>query len=215
MATTASGLTIPGPSPTTTPATPIQNHWNNLGTSLNGRIVVPVASVTARAALVAALTAEGYTISASNPIIVWRADAGAGRQLEVSINGTTWANITHTATVGATGAVASSGAMVRMGDAAAVVADGSSTYRITVTMAAAYSTVSGDRVDIGIIRPNDTVVFATRNVTLSGVWGNGQTITVFDTPSAGSIVYSGSFQRVVGTGACSAQSAQIMVERIA
>jgi len=93
MATTASGVTIPGASPTTTAATPIQDHWNNLGTSLNGRIVVPVASVTARAALVSALTAEGYTISSSNPLIVWRADAIPGSQTEVTTNGSTFTPI--------------------------------------------------------------------------------------------------------------------------
>ena len=96
MATTASGVTIPGPSPTTTAATPIQDHWNNLGKSLNGRIVVPVASVTARAALVAALTAEGYTISASHPLYTHRADATVGTELEVTVNGTSWRTVTST-----------------------------------------------------------------------------------------------------------------------
>jgi len=215
MATTASGVTIPGSSPTTTAATPIQDHWNNLGKSLNGRLIVPVASVTARAALVTALTAEGYTISASNPLYTHRADAPLGFELEVTDDGTAWRTIAPRGATGSCGTVASSGAMVRMGDAPAVVADGSSTYRITLTLSAAYSTVSGDRVDIGVIRPNDSVVFAVRNVTLTGVWANGQTLVVFDTPAAGSIVYSGSFQRVAGTGACSAQSAQIVVEQIA
>jgi len=90
MATTASGIVIPGNAPTTTPAVPIQDLWNNLGKSLNGRIVVPVASVTARAALVTALTAEGYTISASKPLYTDRADAPPGLELEVTRNGTTW-----------------------------------------------------------------------------------------------------------------------------
>src|SRR5450830_1904521 len=90
MATTASGLTIPGSSPTTTAATPIQDLWNNLGKSLNGKIVFHVASVTARAALVTALTNEGYTISTSNPLVTFRADAPAGFQLEVTTNGTSW-----------------------------------------------------------------------------------------------------------------------------
>ena len=90
MATTASGVTVPGSSPTTTAATPIQDHWNNLGKSLNGRLIVPVASVTAWAALVSALTAEGYTISTSNPLYTHRADANPGQELEVTINGSTW-----------------------------------------------------------------------------------------------------------------------------
>jgi hypothetical protein len=93
MATTASGLTIPGSSPTTTAATPIQDHWNNLGKSLNGRVIVPVASITARAALVTALTAEGYTISASNPLYTHRADATVGSELEVTVNGTSWRTV--------------------------------------------------------------------------------------------------------------------------
>ena len=93
MATTASGVTIPGSSPTTTAATPIQDHWNNLGLSLNGRVVVPVASVTARAALVSALAAEGYTPSTSKPIFVFRADATPGFQTEVTTDGSTFTRI--------------------------------------------------------------------------------------------------------------------------
>ena len=96
MATTASGITIPGSSPTTTAATPIQDHWNNLGKSLNGRVVVPVASITARAALVVALAAEGYTISASNPLYTHRADAPVGSELEVTVDGTTWRTVPST-----------------------------------------------------------------------------------------------------------------------
>jgi len=113
------------------------------------------------------------------------------------------------------GNATSSGAMVSMGDTAPLVADGTSTYKITLTMSAAYSTVPGDRVQIGVCRPNSVLVFAARDVILSGAWGNGQTLVVFDTPPAGSIIYSGSFQRVAGTGTCTTQSAQIMVEKIA
>jgi len=90
MATTASGITIPGASPTTTAATPLQDLWNNLGKSLNGRIIVPVTSISARSALVASLTSEGYVVSAANPIYVHRADAPAGFRLEVCDDASSW-----------------------------------------------------------------------------------------------------------------------------
>jgi hypothetical protein len=100
MASTASGVTIPGTDPSSTPATPIQDHWNNLGKSLNGRIVVPVASTTARAALVAALAAEGFTPSAANPLYDHRSDATAGNELEVTTDGATWRTIPTLADTG-------------------------------------------------------------------------------------------------------------------
>jgi hypothetical protein len=90
MATTASGVTIPGSSPTTTAATPLQDHFNNLGKSLNGRIIVPVANVAGRASLITALAAEGYTPSTSRPVYVERADAEDGAQIEYTTNGTDW-----------------------------------------------------------------------------------------------------------------------------
>jgi hypothetical protein len=92
MASTASGVTIPGNDPSSTAATPIQDHWNNLGKSLNALIIVPTASVTTRAALVTARNAEGPAISASAPLRVHRADAPVGLQLEVTTDGTTWEN---------------------------------------------------------------------------------------------------------------------------
>lgn len=114
MATTASGVTIPGASPTTAPATPIQDHWNNLGLSLNGHLVAHVASVTARAAHVTALATDGYTPTAATPVFVWRADAAAGRQLEVTIDGTNWypvfSDTTAPATFAAAGGSNASGA---------------------------------------------------------------------------------------------------------
>lgn len=101
MATTASGVTIPGSSPTTAAATPIQDHWNNLGKSLNPLVIVPTASVTTRAALVTARNTEGPTISASAPLRVHRADAPAGCEIESTINGTTWETAVFTPQIAA------------------------------------------------------------------------------------------------------------------
>lgn len=90
MATTASGVVIPGSDPSTTDATPIERLWNDLGKSLNGRLIVPVASITARSALITALQGEGYVISAQNPVYVERADAPAWATVEKTIDGATW-----------------------------------------------------------------------------------------------------------------------------
>ena len=47
-----------------------------------------VANTTARSALVTSIGLANITTA--NPLHVWRADASAGRQLEVTTNGTTW-----------------------------------------------------------------------------------------------------------------------------
>ena len=47
-----------------------------------------VANITARNALVASIGTANIT--PDNPLLVWRADAAAGLQLEYSTNGTTW-----------------------------------------------------------------------------------------------------------------------------
>lgn len=47
--------------------------------------IVKVANTTERAAAVSA-----NTPSTSSPVFVWRTDAGEGRQLEYTVNGTTW-----------------------------------------------------------------------------------------------------------------------------
>lgn len=86
MATTVSGVTIPGTSPSTTQVTPLQDHFNNLGKSLNGRVWVPVANTAGLATLVTNLTAEGYTPSASNPVFAWVVDI---KELQV-YDGATW-----------------------------------------------------------------------------------------------------------------------------
>ena len=50
----------------------------------------PVANTTARAQLVTDLGTAGITISASNPVRVYRADATAGAEHEISEDGSTW-----------------------------------------------------------------------------------------------------------------------------
>ncbi|WP_281860245.1 hypothetical protein [Salana multivorans] len=58
-----------------------------LATSLGGSIIVPVANTTARSALVAGL---GWTPTPARPLYVHRADAGVGRGIEYTTDGTTW-----------------------------------------------------------------------------------------------------------------------------
>lgn len=89
MATTASGVTVMGTDPSTVPLVPLQDHFNNLGASLDGKIIVYVANATARSALVTALAAAGYTVDASHPLVVYRADAPSYARLE-TYDGTTW-----------------------------------------------------------------------------------------------------------------------------
>lgn len=50
--------------------------------------IVPVANTTERAAVATAIAP-----STSRPLVVWRADAPAGQNLETTTNGTTWATI--------------------------------------------------------------------------------------------------------------------------
>lgn len=60
-----------------------------MGASFGGRIVVPVANTTARAALAATLSPTPAV-----PLYVHRADAEPGQELEVTTDGTTWRSIT-------------------------------------------------------------------------------------------------------------------------
>ncbi|MBN8881922.1 MAG: hypothetical protein J0H73_06355 [Salana multivorans] len=62
----------------------------NLASSLGGATVVPVPNTTARAALVTGL---GWTPTPGRPLYVHRADAGTGRELEVTTNGSAWRSI--------------------------------------------------------------------------------------------------------------------------
>lgn len=93
MATSASGITIPGDSPSTTTLPPLESWFNNLGKSLNGMLVVPVASTTARTNLVTALSGESFTPSTSRPLYVHRADAGTALGLEYTVDGTNWVTV--------------------------------------------------------------------------------------------------------------------------
>jgi len=81
MAVTPTGLVVPVGSEAFDPATDI----TDLATSLTGRIMVPVANVSARNALYAAVGA-----SASKPLVVFRADAPPGQQVEYTTDNTTW-----------------------------------------------------------------------------------------------------------------------------
>lgn len=60
----------------------------DLGLSI--RDIVPVANTTERGQLISDLTAAGVAPSATNPLLVYRADATAGFELEYTINGSTW-----------------------------------------------------------------------------------------------------------------------------
>lgn len=86
MVTTALGLNVPAG---TDPFDP-QVDIGDLATSLEGRVIVPVANVAARTALVAAVTP-----SVAEPLYVFRADAPAGLQLEMTTDGTAWAAMTQ------------------------------------------------------------------------------------------------------------------------
>ncbi|WP_175008111.1 hypothetical protein [Cellulosimicrobium sp. TH-20] len=56
----------------------------------SARTIVPVANETDRAAVVAALAAASRPVSSSAPLIVERADAPEGAQLEMTTDGTKW-----------------------------------------------------------------------------------------------------------------------------
>lgn len=71
--------------------TPSRQVINDLSLTVND--VIPIANTTARAQLVVDLTAAGFTPSQTKPLYVHRADAGAGLELEVSTDGTTWRTI--------------------------------------------------------------------------------------------------------------------------
>ena len=73
--------------------TPKRQSINDLSHSIND--IVPVANTTERAQLVADLTALGtqFAPSATKPLYVHRQDAGTGRNLEVTIDGTTWRTV--------------------------------------------------------------------------------------------------------------------------
>lgn len=81
MATDARGHIAPAPG-----ETPRRQVINDLSLSIND--VVVVANATARAAKVVELANAGVPVSTTRPLLVWRSDAAAGAELEVSTNGT-------------------------------------------------------------------------------------------------------------------------------
>lgn len=60
----------------------------DLGESMAGRIIVPVANTTERATLVA-----NYPPSTSRPVFVYRADATQGQRVEYTVDGVTWLSL--------------------------------------------------------------------------------------------------------------------------
>jgi hypothetical protein len=84
MVLTPLGLNIPAQ----TDAFDTATDFADLAASFEGRVVVPVANVTARATLATAVAP-----SLSEPLYVHRADAPAGLELEVSTDGTTWRSV--------------------------------------------------------------------------------------------------------------------------
>lgn len=87
MATDARKHTVPGAADA-----PSRQALLDLGLSI--RDVVPVADATERAQLVADLTAVNQGPATSRPLFVYRADAGAGREVEYTVNGSTWRSLT-------------------------------------------------------------------------------------------------------------------------
>lgn len=64
-----------------------------LALALSTRDPIMVASTAARATKVTELASAGITPSTSNPIFFFRADAGSGRELEYTTNGTTFITV--------------------------------------------------------------------------------------------------------------------------
>ena len=91
MATTdANGQVFYGP---TDPIEPIQSLFNGISTAVSSRLgsdvqIRRVANVAGRTAAVASRSSR--PISVSDPLIVWRADAESGSELEVTTNGSNW-----------------------------------------------------------------------------------------------------------------------------
>lgn len=71
--------------------TPRRQALNDL--SLSIRDFVPVANATERAQIVADLSAAGTPVSATNPLVVIRADAPVGAPVEISTDGSAWRSV--------------------------------------------------------------------------------------------------------------------------
>ena len=93
MATTdANGQVFYGP---TDPVEPLQGILNGVSTAVSSKLgaqsqIVRIPNVAGRAAAVTARA--GRAITAADPLIVWRADATPGSQIEYTMNGTNWVN---------------------------------------------------------------------------------------------------------------------------
>jgi hypothetical protein len=89
MATDARGHTIPASTDH-----PSRAGWV-LSPLLSVKDPIPTANTTTRATLITTLGAltPAITASTSNPIYVWRADAGSGRELELTVDGTNWRTV--------------------------------------------------------------------------------------------------------------------------
>lgn len=86
MVSTATGVHAPIPDDPFDP----QGDDYAQAISLAGRVIIPVANATERAAVGGSLIAQGTAPSAARPFFVFRADAPAGLQLEYTTNGTLW-----------------------------------------------------------------------------------------------------------------------------
>ncbi len=90
MATDARNHTVPAAADA-----PARSALTNM--SLSIRDVVYVADTTARAAVVSAMASAGKTIGSAEPLYVHRGDAGAGRELEYSVDGTNFKTVATSA----------------------------------------------------------------------------------------------------------------------
>lgn len=102
MPITNTGLDVPAASDAFDPQVDIVA----LATSLNPRIVVPVANVSARTALAAALAP-----TPSAPLFVFRADANPGNGLEYTSDGTAWRALAPSASGKVTASTDAAGVM--------------------------------------------------------------------------------------------------------
>lgn len=208
MVTTASGVAIPGSDPTITPATPIEALWNDLGRSLTGKITVEVASITARAALVVALAAEGYVIDAAHPLRTQRADAATGCGLEVTTNGTTWRTIYAAGSVPVTATTPGNWGpfttRIALVTAPNIIGDGVMKWRITASLGGIQGTVLSDLFQLILVDATTGTDLKTSQAPLvsdtAGYHAAGQTIMAFHVPAAGLHGYRLDGVRAYGSG---------------
>jgi hypothetical protein len=171
-----------------------------------------------------------YTVAAGAPTPVWSAtDRDAkfpapydGLQVyrldthkTETYSGTSWGNgsaVAVTAAPGTSGPITT--AWVAVATAPAVTGDGVKKFLITFTYTEAYSTVAGDLCQFAI-RNGAATVGPYQDVSLTAIWANGRTLSVFDTPAAGAVTYAASAYRKAGTGTVTVGSSQVIVQQIA